>query len=149
MSYFKSFGLIVVILQSTVACSVLGSRPEAPIVSLTDIKFSRMGLLEQGFILTLRLKNPNDFSLPLRGLNYAVKLNGQDFAKGVSSSRVTIAPYEEAVVNVDVVSNLLGLFKQLTKLSSGESLTYSLSGKVGIVNKAFKLPFSQKGEVTF
>jgi LEA14-like dessication related protein len=149
MPYFKLLGLILVMLQGAVACSVLGSRPEAPIVSLADIKFSRMGFLEQGFTLTLRLKNPNNFSLPLRGLNYVVKLNGQNFAKGVSTSRVTIAPYKEATVNVDVVSNLLGLFKPLTRLSSGESLKYSLSGNVGVVNKAFKLPFSQEGEVTF
>ena len=145
----KHYGLLLVILFSLAACSALTKRPEAPIISLADIKLSKMGLLEQSFTLTLRMKNPNDFSLPLRGLTYALKLNGQNFAEGVSASQVTIAPYEEALVEVDIVSNLLTAFNQLKGLSGGQPLEYSLSGKVGVLNEAFKLPFNKVGEVSF
>jgi LEA14-like dessication related protein len=108
-----------------------------------------MGLLEQGFVLTLRLKNPNDYSLPLRGLSYGLKLNGQKFAEGASASQVTIAPYGEETIDVDVVTNFFSIFKQLKGLAGEEPLKYSLSGKVGLVNKAFKLPFSREGNVSF
>lgn len=149
MYYLKQSGLVLTVLVGLVSCSALTHRPEAPIVSLSDIKFSKMGLLEQNLILTLRLKNPNDYSLPLRGLNYVLKLNGHEFAEGVSASRVTIAPYGEAMIDVNVISNFFSIFKQLKGLSGKESLKYSLSGKIGLVNKAFKLPFSRKGELSF
>ena len=149
MRSLKVYGLLSVILFGLLACAALTQRPEAPIVSLADIKFSKMGLLEQSFILTLRLKNPNDVNLPLRGLSYGLKLNGQEFAEGVSASQVTIAPYGEEMIDVDVVSNFFSIFKQLKGLAGEEPLKYSLSGKVGLVNKAFKLPFSREGELSF
>jgi LEA14-like dessication related protein len=145
----KHYGLLLIVLAGLVSCSALTKRPEAPIVSLADIKFSKMGLLEQGFVLTLRLKNPNDYSLPLRGLSYGLKLNGQEFAEGASASKVTIAPYGEETIDVDVVTNFFSIFKQLKGLAGEEPLKYSLSGKVGLVNKAFKLPFSREGNVSF
>jgi len=149
MRSLKIYGLLSIILFGLLACSALTKRPEAPIVSLADIKFSKMGFLEQSFILTLRLKNPNNYSLPLRGLSYGLKLNGQDFAEGASASKVTIAPYGEETIDVDVATNFFSIFKQLKGLAGEEPLKYSLSGKVGLVNKAFKLPFSREGEVSF
>jgi LEA14-like dessication related protein len=149
MFFLKRYGLLLTLLFTLVACSTLTGRPDAPIVSLADIKFSKMGLLEQSFTLTLRMKNPNDFRLPLRGLNYALKLNGSKLAEGASASKVTIPAYGEALIEVDLVSNLLTAFNQLKGLSGTKPLKYSLSGKVGVVNKAFKLPFSKEGEISF
>jgi len=62
---------------------------------------------------------------------------------------VTIAPYGEETIDVDVVTNFFSIFKQLKGLAGEEPLKYSLSGKVGLVNKAFKLPFSREGNVSF
>lgn len=149
MYYLKYYGIVLILLAGLTGCSALTNRPEAPIVSLADIKFSKMGLLEQRFIMTLRLKNPNDYSLPLRGLNYGLKINGHEFAEGVSASKVTIAPYGEETIDVDVVSSFLSIFKHLKGLSGKKPLKYSLSGKVSLVNKAFKLPFSREGEFAF
>ena len=148
MRSLKYYGLLLILVFGLMACSALTKRPEAPIVSLADIKFSKMGMLEQTFILTLRLKNPNDYSLPLRGLSYGLKLNGAAFAEGASASKVTIPPYGEETIDVNVVSNFFSIFKQLKGLSGNEPLKYSLSGKIGLVNKAFKLPFSREGEFT-
>ncbi len=129
-------------------CAGLAQRPEPPIVSVADIRMGDASLMEQRFVVTLRLQNPNDFALPLRGLRYDLKLNGHAFARGVSPAAVTVPAYGEKTLQVTVTSNLLSLFRQLQALSRGGPLKYSLAGSIGIANRHLRLPFKQSGELT-
>ncbi len=129
-------------------CAGALKRPEPPIVTVADIRMGESGLMEQRFLVTLRLQNPNDFALPLRGLRYDLKLNGQDFARGVSPAAVTVPPYGEQTLQVTVTSNLLSLFRQLKSLSGGGPLRYSLAGSIGVANRHLRLPFRHSGEIS-
>ena len=133
------------------ACSLFGGYQESPRVSLVSIKPLEMGLLEQRYGLQLRIMNPNDDAIPMKGLNYSIDINGHEFAYGVSRQPVTIPPFSEALLDVEVVSNLLGVMRQLQNMSGeeGDSLNYRLSGKISLGKRLVRLPFNVEGELTW
>ena len=57
---------------------------ESPEVTLSDIQFRGAGLLEQQLGLVLRLRNPNDTDLALRGLKVKLNVDGEPFVGGAS-----------------------------------------------------------------
>jgi len=145
--------LVPVVLLALLAwdCAGLRTYSEPPRVSLVSIQPKEMGVLEQRYALQLRIMNPNDTALPVAGMQYTLEINGHEFAYGVSRQPVSIPAYGEAVLDVDVVSNLLGVMQQLQEAGTGksESLKYRLSGSLGLENRLGKLPFDYSGELKY
>lgn len=139
----------VVLLVAFAGCASLARKTEPPVVTLAGIELLEVGLIEQRYLLRLRVQNPNDFALPLEGLDYRVVLNDFEFARGVSRANVSVPAFESAVVDVEGVSNLSSVLHQLQRLGSGEPevFTYALSGHVKLGNYPLKLPFDYRGEV--
>ncbi len=133
------------------ACSLFGGYQETPRVSLVGIQPIEMGLLEQRYELQLRILNPNDKEIPVKGLSYSIEINGHEFAYGVSRQPVTIPPFSEALLDVEVVSNLLNVMQQFQEISaeSSNSLKYRLRGKISLAKSLAKLPFNVEGELSW
>jgi LEA14-like dessication related protein len=110
-----------------------------------------MGLLEQRYGLQLRIMNPNDTAIPLEGLSYTLEINGREFAYGVSRQSVSIPAYGEALLDVDVVSNLLNVLQQVQEMGAEKrsSLNYRLSGKMNLASRVGSLPFDYQGELDY
>jgi LEA14-like dessication related protein len=157
---------VVARLQSTLFrnCSILlcalllggcaGLRPyeETPRVSLVSIQPLDMQMLEQRFALQLRIMNPNDVEIPVEGLSYALEINQREFAYGVSQQAVSIPPYGEALLRVEVVSNLLNVMRQLQQMSDSPKdggLEYRLRGKIGLAGLRGGLPFDYAGKLRY
>jgi LEA14-like dessication related protein len=132
-------------------CAGLGTYREPPRVSLISIQPKEVGVLEQRYALQLRILNPNDTALPVAGMQYSLQINDHEFAYGVSRQPVSIPAYGEALLDVDVVSNLLSVLRQLQEASAGkqESLKYRLSGSLSLENRLGKLPFDYHGELDY
>jgi len=132
-------------------CAGLGAYRETPRVSLVSIQPKEMGVLEQRYGLQLRILNPNDTVLPVTGMQYSLQINDREFAYGVSRQPVSIPAYGEAVLDVDVVSNLLRVLQQLQEASTvkQESLKYRISGSLSLENHLGKLPFDYHGELNY
>jgi LEA14-like dessication related protein len=131
------------------ACAGTGGYREPPRVSLAGIQPLDMTLLEQRYQLALRILNPNDVEMPLRGLSYSVEINGREFAYGVSRQAVTIPALGEAIVEVEVVSSLLDMLRQLRALDDDERqrLDYRISGGLRLANRKARLPFDYRGSL--
>jgi len=142
--------LVISVFLFLSACAGLGSKPEAPTVTLAGLDIVKADFFEQRFALDLRLQNPNDFVLPVRGLDYKLTLNGTSFASGVSANTVDVPALGEAVIRVESVTNLFSLYQQIMSLSksSSDALDYALTGNVRLVNKAIKLPFDKRGAIS-
>jgi LEA14-like dessication related protein len=133
------------------ACSFFGGYQETPRVSLVSIQPLEMGLLEQRYGLQLRILNPNDNEIPVKGLSYSIEINGHEFAYGVSRQPVSIPAFSEALLDVEVVSNLLNVLQQFQEMSSenNDSLHYRLRGKLSLAKSLAKLPFNVEGKLTY
>jgi LEA14-like dessication related protein len=133
------------------ACATLSPYKESPRVSLVSIQPQQMSVLEQRFALQLRVLNPNDVVIPVNGLSYAIEINEREFAYGVSQQTVEIPAFGEALLDVEVVSNLLNVMQQLQAMSgeTRNSLEYRLTGKISLANSPASLPFDYSGELTY
>ncbi|MGD8710110.1 MAG: LEA type 2 family protein [Ectothiorhodospiraceae bacterium] len=148
---WRRVGSVVVVLVSLLAAGCAAMRPkvESPRVSLSSVRLIEAGLLEQRFELGLRVQNPNDFSLNIAGMDYELKLNGERFATGVASERVSVPASGEAVVQVPVTTSLLDNLDRLRRWQSRppQSLDYDLSGRVKLSDFGFRVPFEYTGSV--
>ena len=143
--------LLCMLALAVTACATTGSFPEPPRVTLTSIQPMDMTLLEQRYRLQLRIMNPNDVALPVEGLSYALEINGREFAYGVSNAEVSIPPFSEALLDVEVVSNLLNILQQVQEMQGEkhDSLSYRLTGKISLENSPARLPFEYEGELKY
>ena len=151
MSVRRTFAILLWIMLSATmlnGCSALRQRPEPPLVGLAGIQLEDMTLFEQRYQLQLRVQNPNDVDLPISGLRCTLYINDREFAQGVSAAAVTVPRFGEAVLAVDVVSDLHSVFGQLrdSARASGKPVSYRLAGKLALEGYAVSLPFDYRGE---
>src|SRR5690606_4338428 len=103
-----------------------------PDVQLIKVDVIKARLLEQEFSLRFRIDNPNGVSLPVRGLNYNVHLNGIQLAEGHSSERFTVPAHGHHTFDVPVRTNLWRHVRQIVKPLEKPDvpIRYSLKGEV-------------------
>ena len=144
--------LAAMALAATVAgCATTpGKIEEPPRVSLVSIAPEEFQLFEQRYRVQLRMLNPNDATLAIRGLSYEIELNGKTFGNGVSGERITVEPFGEQTVSVVVLSNISRIYQQIKGvIASGEaSLSYVVRGTVSVEGPLGRVPFEHEGEVS-
>lgn len=129
-------------------CAGLAGLEHPPRVTLRGIEPVQVELLEQRYLATIRVQNPNPVALPIEGLDYAISINGTHFADGVSSQRVTIPAYGEKTLQVGVTSTLLRLFHQIRDIGKSDGLiTYTISGTLGLKGAMRGVEFNHDGEI--
>ena len=138
-----------VLMVGLASCSALTSKPESPRVTLVGLKLVSVELLEQRYQVSLRVKNPNTFDLPVRGIDFRLDINGQTFADGVSKQSVDVPAYGENVIDLEVSSNFLQVFRQLQSLEENQSrgFEYRINGRMATGVYGQKLPFDYSGEL--
>lgn len=124
------------------------SLSEPPRVNLVNIRPTAISLLEQRYLITLRIQNPNRAPLAIEGLDYRIRINGKSFADGVSSQHVTIDGYSEKILDLGVRSTLLQVFDQLKALAENRGhIGYSIEGHLRLRDYSFEVPFKHQGDV--
>ena len=96
----------------------------------------------------MRVENPNDRELPVRGIDFTAQLGGEDFGAGSSASAFAVPPHGEAEFEMLMTTNLATtLWKVLPRLKdAAHPLDYRLVGKVSS-DLAFlhTIPFDERG----
>jgi LEA14-like dessication related protein len=129
------------------ACAALEDAAP-PEVSLADITFLRSGLLEQEIEVELRLRNPNNFELPLEGLTFDLLLDGKQLVRGFSNESVTIPRLGEARLPVTASTNLIDLVQQALRIARSGQLDYRIVGQAyvsGLGNRS--MPYDKSGRL--
>jgi len=124
--------LTVVMLSS---CASLDNVVSAPIVSLRNVHVENIGFDGQTFILSFDVRNPNPFPLPVKSINYGVKLDGHRFASGEAASSFTVAAGGDGEFAISVAVNLLQTAPELLFIvrdATRRDIPYSLEGRLGI-----------------
>ena len=139
--------LMTWVLTVLTGCASLSKNMEPPQVTLSNVRVLGVTLLEQQYVLTMRIQNPNDRPLHISGLSFELDINGENFANGVSNQKVTIPGYGQGTLDVTGTSTLAGLLRQLSELERMQELKYGLTGKVKIADIPVPLPFEYEGVV--
>ena len=129
-------------------CAGLSKQIDTPRLSVVDLQLVGATIFEQQYRIQLRIQNPNPFALSVDGLQYAIEINGQHFASGVSNRSAVIPPLDNAVLEVEATSTLMSFFRQITTLQKGklETISYRLYGKIHLAGFPGQ-SFDYKGEM--
>lgn len=141
--------LILVATAFLNGCSLLRYKTaQTPKITVSNIQLAGFSIFEQKFDVTLRMQNPNDFALPITGMDYELFVEDNAVASGVSDRNINVPAFGEQMVTVSVVGNFLNSLTQLQRWqkSGGTELSYRLKGRLKMADVPVKIPFDYVGK---
>jgi len=127
----------------------LTSNFTAPRLSVVDVQIEHGDLWEQRLKVRVRVQNPNDRRLPVKGLEYTLEVEGEPFASGASAASFVVPARGEAEFDMNVTTNLAGTLLTLLGHGSegpGQSVPYRLSGRIALAQGLMRsIPFEERG----
>jgi LEA14-like dessication related protein len=141
--------LLAVLLTVLSGCAGFGGRQDPIRVTVSSIHVLESTMLEQLYLVTLRVQNHDVDTLEIEGGSFDLQINGRDFGSGVSQTSVSIPPYADDVIEVRMVSTLFGMLRVIQSLQSGggEKLDYELSGRVSARGYPLGIRFHEYGDL--
>ena len=135
------------------ACSSMPSNLRAPTCELVGVQMLSTDMFAQRFKVRVKVINPNDLELPVRGLEYTIIMMGDSFAEGMSDQAFVLPALGEAEFDMLVTTNFVSSFGRLLSRVQGgklENIDYEITGKV-MVDKGMvrKIPVNHRGTVDF
>jgi LEA14-like dessication related protein len=132
-----------------VAACALAPKLEPPQLSISDVQIVSGDLWSQRLKVRMHVQNPNDRSLAVRRIDYAIEVDGGQFASGESLASFVVPPLGQAEFDLTLNTNLAGaLLKVLGRGPGalGREIPYRLSGKVSLSEGWLRsIPFDQRG----
>jgi len=138
--------ILVVLVSGCASLFWMGEKPHVDIVNVTP---KEMRLLEQTFLLELRIQNPTETDLDINGMSFELEINGQPFARGVSNQSLKVERMSTKVVQVEAYTGLTSILRQLSEARKGgyaSGFTYRLKGSIHTGAPSFRIPFDETGE---
>lgn len=118
----------------TTGCVTLRPDYVAPTVDMVSFKPLESESIVPRFEIGLRVVNPNAAKLELRGMSYALSLNGYQVVEGAANELPVVPGYGEAefrvVARVGLIESI-GFVNDLLKKSHGE-VTYRFKAKLDV-----------------
>ncbi len=138
-------GLLLLAALSSAGCTYMARETLPPRVQLLDLQLQAVQLFEQRYLMTVRLQNPNDFDLDIRGFDFNIELNGKPFAQGVSDKAVSVPSFADATTEISLSSSILTLMNQLNE--NGDEVKYRIFGHVKLKGVPIPVSFESKGDL--
>ena len=122
---------------------------EAPKLSVASMKLQSADIFSQRLLVHMRVSNPNDRELPIKGINYRIEVNDAELAQGLTDTPFTVPAMGEAEFDVQVTANLATALSQfLSRRGSSDTLDYRLTGSVALSSGFLRhIPFDERGSV--
>ena len=135
------------------ACTTLGPDLQAPQLEVVAVQMLSTDMFAQRFKVRVKVQNPNDLELPVRGIEYTILMMGDSFAEGMSDAPFVLPALGEAEFDMLVTTNFVSSFGRLLSRVGGgklENIDYEIVGKVYVEKGMLrKIPFSHRGTVDF
>ena len=88
-------------------------------------------LWHQELKVRMRVQNPNDRVLPVKGLSYELDVDGQEFAHGMSGDSFVVPALGEAEFDMSVSANMASVLIKLLNKGSNQ-IDYHITGKIAL-----------------
>lgn len=130
----RSTALLLVLLAGLLSlqgCAVFNRSYTEPEVSLANVEMLKANLWEQSFRLRLRVDNPNDRNLPVRGMHYQIQLNNMRLATGVTDRSFTVPAYGSEYFDITVRANMWRHLGTLLRMAEQQQpIDYRIEGHI-------------------
>jgi LEA14-like dessication related protein len=128
-------------------CAVL-PKFEAPHLSVMSIKMQSADIFSQRLTVHMRVMNPNDRALPVKGISYKIEVNGAELADGATDTPFTVPAMGEAEFDVAVTANLASALSKWLARGQQDTVDYRLVGNVALTSGLLRrIPFDEHGSV--
>jgi LEA14-like dessication related protein len=123
--------LIILVFLGLSGCSLFVPKLEKPTLSVVRVQMLKSDLWHQEFKVRIRVENPNDRELPVKGIVYELDVEGQELAHGMSGDSFVVPALGEAEFDMSVSANMANmLIKLLNK--GGNQVEYRIYGKIAL-----------------
>jgi LEA14-like dessication related protein len=149
--------LVVLGLVLIGGCASLNPSLEPPRISLVSMTPQPASDMESVFQLELRLINPNDVPLDLKGIDCRLEINDSTIASGVSNQAAELPALGTLVYPVTVYASASDFILLMVRLMAGShrspediELTYRLAGRVFLADALpglNRLTFTSEGDL--
>jgi LEA14-like dessication related protein len=130
-------------------CSLFVPKFETPQLSVMNVELQKSDLWEQRMKVRMRVMNPNDRPIPVKGLTVALEVQGQELAHGVSGASFNVPALGEAEFDMNMTANMAGaLIRLLGKGGDplGDQVEYRVTGKISLSEGMLRsIPFEDRG----
>jgi LEA14-like dessication related protein len=126
-------------------CSLFVPKLEKPTLSVVSVQMLKSDLWHQELKLRMRVQNPNDRALPVKGLTYELDVDDQELAHGMSGDNFVVPPRGEAEFDMSVSANMASVLVKVLSQGSNQ-VDYRLTGKIALSAGLFRsIPFDEHG----
>jgi len=131
-------------------CSLFVPKFETPQLSVVNVELQKSDLWEQRMKVRMRVENPNDRPIPVKGLTVALDVQDQEIAHGVSGASFVVPALGEAEFDMNMTANMAGALLKLLGAGNqmSDSIDYRITGKLSLSSGLFRsIPFEDRGSV--
>jgi LEA14-like dessication related protein len=145
MRFGRVFAGTLLALVLLAGCAA-GPKFQEPRLEVIDIDLIKGDLLRQDLRVRMRVHNPNNRDLPVRGIVYEVQLAGEDFAHGESERDFVVPALGNTEFDVGVTANAAAAMLRLLGSGRRDQVDYRITGRVTLASGFVRnVPFDQKG----
>jgi len=130
-------------------CSLFVPKLETPQLSVVNVELQKADLWEQRMKVRMRVVNPNDRPIPVKGLTVTLEVAGQELAHGVSGASFNVPALGEAEFDMNMTANMAGAIMRLLGKGSdvGDEVDYRVTGKISLSEGLLRsIPFEDRGK---
>jgi LEA14-like dessication related protein len=140
----------VALIAALLCACAAQTKLEAPNLSIINMEMLESSLFTQRLKVRVRVQNPNDIALPVKGVSAKLEIAGEKFASGVSADSFTVPAFGEQefdlLVDASMARTLLGVMGKSKDAKALETLDYRISGKVSLSSGLVRsIPFDETG----
>jgi LEA14-like dessication related protein len=130
------------------SCSLFVPKLETPKLSIVNVELQKSDLWEQRMKVRVRVVNPNDRPIPVKGLTVQLDVQGQELAHGVSGAAFNVPALGEAEFDMNMTANMAGALLKLlgSGKQMGDEVEYRVRGKLSLAEGLMRsIPFEDRG----
>jgi len=122
---------------------------EPPQLSVVSMKVQSADIFSQRMQIRMRVQNPNERELPIKGITYRIEVNDAELGKGSADTPFVVPSMGEAEFDMVFTANLATALSQLlSRKGSSQSIDYRLRGEVALSSGFLRrIPFDERGSV--
>jgi len=126
----KLFALVWLV--TLAGCASLVPPLDPPKVTVENIRSLPVEGTGPRFLLTVRIVNPNEQSLDIAGISYAIELMDRELVTGVANDIPVIEGYSERSIDLEAGVNLFEFLRLLASLGQtpADLINYKVTAKV-------------------
>lgn len=150
MKYTAKRLIVLIAFITLTACATLDPNFEKPQVSVNSFKILPGGSINPTFEIGLRVVNPNNIALNLKGMSYTASIEGNKVFSGVANQLPIVPAYGEEEVKLQAQADLFGGIRLIADLMKPREtpIGYTLKVKLDVGTFALPIYITRKGNLS-